>query len=130
MQRRSLREGDLLLRDADVDQTAAERAIIQRLRHRLVVPGRVNHDIRELTSGDARERGQFRTVPLRGDGMRNPKLFAAESQPGLVHVEDDTGGACYLDEFDRGEADWTGADYEHMVAGANASAVHRVAADG
>ena len=45
MHDRSVREADLVLRDANVSEPSGECAVFQRGRHRAIVPGRIDDDV-------------------------------------------------------------------------------------
>ena len=72
----------------------------------------------------------MRAVRLEGDRVLDAEVFLAEIQAALDHVHDDGFHVHQLEEFQASEADGTGADDEHGLAGLGISTLDGVVADG
>ena len=101
MQVRGVREGELLLRDADVNHASGEGRVGEAGNHRLVATCGVDNDIGELAMREGRERGDFRAVALSLNDAVHLHDVGAELQPLGVHVHDDAFRARDFNEFYR-----------------------------
>lgn len=115
VQRGGMGKLQVLLREADVVQTAAKGTEVQRLGHGFIAAGRVDHDIGQLAVRDGGERGKVGAVAACG-GVRHAHPLTAGRETRLVHVHHDGDGAGGFNELQRIEADGTGANDERSPA--------------
>ena len=129
VQVRGVREGELLLRDADVNHASGEGRIGETGNHRLVATCGVDNDIGELAMREGRERGDFRAVALSLNDAVHLHDVGAELQPLGVHVHDDTFRARDLHEFYRGKPDGARPDNQDGFPYLGGGPIHGVATD-
>jgi len=124
-------EGQVLGRDADVDDAGGVAAEVETGRHGLVRTRGIDDDVGKVAVGYFFESGEMGAVPLEWEAIFDAEVFGAEIEAALNHVHDDDGDLGHeFEEFEAGEADGTGSDHEDRFAGLWIAALDGVVADG
>ena len=123
-----MQERNRLRGNADVNERAGMRHVLQRGAHRAVAAGGVgNHSVHVAACRLAHLLAL--AAAFEDDRMLDSVALAAKGEPRLDHVHDRNSGAGQPRELERRQADRAGADNQNAVVFPGAAAVGCVAAD-